>query len=287
MRARFEKKIFSDTVHTSACKYKNLRNLPHWHIEYEIVCVFKGTTELMVNNSFYEMSANMCAFINSEEIHYIKANQDSIVGVIKTDAEYVKKIVKKERLVCPVLKCTLPIKEAFSEISVELSKSKPFGEIVADSIITKIIAEIFRNEITAEKNVTSLKTANKLKDLLEMISDNFTHITFEKAAQFLNLNKSYFSRYFYHSTGMTFTRYLNILKVSSAIEKINSGQMNITEISIACGFGTIRNFNRVFKNYTGYSPKKLPADYVLIYNFKNTDTNGFDPTLNCTELIDI
>lgn len=61
--------------------------------------------------------------------------------------------------------------------------------------------------------------------------------------------------------------------------------MNITEISIACGFGIIRNFNRVFKELTGYNLKKLPADYVFIYNFKDTDTNGFDSALNCTELV--
>ena len=58
----------------------------------------------------------------------------------------------------------------------------------------------------------------------------------------------------------------------------------MTEISIACGFGTIRNFNRVFKEFTGYSPKKLPENYVF-YNFKDNDKKDFDPTLNCTVVL--
>ena len=62
-------------------------------------------------------------------------------------------------------------------------------------------------------------------------------------------------------------------------------KMNMTEISISCGFGTIRNFNRVFKSLTGYSPKSLPSNYAYIYNFKDTDEKSFDPTLNCTEII--
>ena len=85
---------------------------------------------------------------------------------------------------------------------------------------------------------------------------------------------------------MTFTQYLNFLKVSAAIEKILDGKLSMTEISIACGFGTIRNFNRVFKAFTGYSPKNLPLNYTLIYNFKDFSSNGFDPTLNCTEIIE-
>lgn len=286
MRARFEKNVFSGTVHTSAYKYKNLCNLPHWHIEYELVYVFKGTVELMVNNSFFELSEGFCAFIGSEDIHYIKAAPESIVGVIKTDATYVKKIAGNNRLICPVLKSSFPVNEIFTEISAELKSGKEFSGIIADSSITKLVAGIFRNEPTSADNELSAKMTNKYKELLEMISNDYTHITFEKAAEYMNLNKSYFSRYFYRFSGMTFTRYLNMLKVSAAAEKISEGKMSMTEISIACGFGTIRNFNRVFKDFTGYSPKKLPETYVFIYNLKDVSASGFDPTLNCTELID-
>jgi xylan 1,4-beta-xylosidase len=73
--------------------------------------------------------------------------------------------------------------------------------------------------------------------------------------------------------------------VSEAVEKIKEKKMNMTEISISCGFGTIRNFNRVFKLLTGYTPKSLPDNYSNIYNFKDTDEKSFDPTLNCTEIL--
>ncbi len=126
----------------------------------------------------------------------------------------------------------------------------------------------------------------KYKELIEMLSINYPHITFEEAAKYMSLNKSYFSRYFYRFSGMTFTQYLNILKVSAAIEKIQEKKLNMTEISVSCGFGTIRNFNRVFKELTGYNPKKLPNNFVFIYNFKDTSGNDFNPTLNCTEILE-
>ncbi len=285
MKAKFEKTTFSDATHTSAIKYKNLHNLPHWHMEYELVFVLEGSAELMVNNCFFNILKGSCAFICSEEIHCIKSTSESILGIVKTNASYVNKIVGNKHLTTPVLSESSTAIQIFSDILLELKKQKDFYNIIADTIITRFIAEIFRNELNSPYTETSKKMSTKYKALIEMLSNNFSHITFEEAAEYVNLNKSYFSRYFYHFSGMTFTRYLNILKVSAAIEKIREKKLNMTEISISCGFGTIRNFNRVFKEFTGYNPKKLPDNYVFIYNSKDISGNNFDPTLNCTEIL--
>ena len=117
-----------------------------------------------------------------------------------------------------------------------------------------------------------------------MLASNYAYVSFEDAAEYINLNKSYFSKYFHKFSGMTFTQYLNILKVSAAIEKIHEKKINMTEISISCGFGTIRNFNRVFKSLTGYSPKSIPDNFSYIHSIKGTSICDFDPTLNCTEI---
>lgn len=284
MKARFEGRSFNDTVHTSAHKYKNLQNLPHWHMEYELVYVFEGTAEVMINNNLFELSKGMSVFVHSKDVHYMKAPGESIIGVIKTDADLVKSIAKHKRLASPVLQNTIDTKHYFEEILTEFKEGKALCEIVADTIISRLVAEVFRTGETIEENSTYIKNTNKHKELLEMLSENFAHITFDKAAEFMNLNKSYFSRYFYRFSGMTFTHYLNTLKVSAAAEKIAEGKMSMTEISIACGFGTIRNFNRVFKELTGYSPKKLPDNYIFVSGLKTEASSSFNPTLNCTEI---
>jgi AraC-like DNA-binding protein len=79
---------------------------------------------------------------------------------------------------------------------------------------------------------------------------------------------------------MTFTQYLNTIKIAAAIEKLRKNEMSITKIALECGFNTIRNFNRVFKKFTGYTPNSLPPDYVFLYRLQ--DGYGIDPTLNCT-----
>ena len=49
------------------------------------------------------------------------------------------------------------------------------------------------------------------------------------------------------------------------MEAIKSGEkLSVTDIAIRCGFDTIRNFNRVFRSITGFSPKKLPRSYDVL-----------------------
>ena len=63
---------------------------------------------------------------------------------------------------------------------------------------------------------------------------------------------------------MTFSQYLNAVRLEHAIEllKNNTEHLAITEIAAKCGFDTIRHFNRVFKDITGMSPRQMPSDYV-------------------------
>ncbi|MEE0947086.1 MAG: AraC family transcriptional regulator [Acutalibacteraceae bacterium] len=286
MKAKFEKRVIDQKHHTHIHKYKNLNNLPHWHIEHEIIYVNFSSAEVSINGQSYLLRQGMTAFIKSGDTHHIKATADSKVTVIKTDCEAVDKITKSKVLVCPVLKETYEIEQISSILYGEVKAKTEFYEIITDSIITRLTAEIFRNEATCNAEESSALLSKKHKKLLQYIEENSASITFTQAADYINFSQPYFSKYFAKMTGMTFTEYLNIIKVSAAIEQIHNGNSNSTEIAYSCGFGTIRNFNRVFKALTGYSPKKLPKTFVFISTRDESHDEGFIPTLKGSQLID-
>ena len=80
-------------------------------------------------------------------------------------------------------------------------------------------------------------------------------------------------------SGMTFTKYLNIIRIEKAVTLLLESQLSVTEVAQNTGFGTIRSFNRVFKELTGYTPKSLPDDYKFI-KIGTAESGGFDPTLS-------
>jgi AraC-like DNA-binding protein len=99
------------------------------------------------------------------------------------------------------------------------------------------------------------------------------------------MSKAYFSRFFKRISGMTFSEYLNHIRVNRAIDLIRNRDLSMTEIAMDCGFGTIRNFNRVFRQITGYSPRDLPDSYVLNLRSNSGNASNFDPTIRTSELM--
>ena len=43
------------------------------------------------------------------------------------------------------------------------------------------------------------------------------------------------------------------------MEKLYNSSNNVTEVALDCGFNNVRNFNRVFKSVTGYTPTEFAA----------------------------
>ena len=147
--------------------------------------------------------------------------------------------------------------------------------------------EIFQNEALVEKDTEENNTTQSFKRLLEEMNARYRFINFEEAAAFMGMAPTYFSRYFRQSAGITFSQQLNIVRTDAAIQLLKSGQeLAMTEIADLCGFGTIRNFNRIFKSFTGYAPRELPRDYNLYDKFSYPSDKEFNPTLYDCELIE-
>ena len=124
--------------------------------------------------------------------------------------------------------------------------------------------EIFRGEPPAAKETKYEKATIAFKQLLEEINMRYRDLTFEEAAAFMNMSPSYFSRYFRKTAGVTFSRQLNCVRTDEAVRMLQSKpDLSVTQVADACGFGTIRNFNRIFKELTGFAPRDLDRKSVV------------------------
>ena len=53
---------------------------------------------------------------------------------------------------------------------------------------------------------------------------------------------------------MDFKKFVNLFRFESACKLLSERNRSIADVGICCGFGSIRNFNRVFKSICGYTP---------------------------------
>lgn len=290
MLANFEKRENTDKSSVWAGSYQNLHNLPHWHLECELIYVQTGEVTVSHNNTAYHLQKEDCIFINSGEIHYIKGSEDSITDILMFDTALLGNISPKHfQLLYPRLRHHYPVMEYFHAIRDELKKKKEFYDVKVSCLMTDFIIDIFRHEpLCEQKQLKDSSSIENYKNLLSEIEEKCSYITFEDACDFMGLSKPYFSRFFKNISGMTFSQYLNIIRLEKAIQLLNHNTENlsITQIASSCGFDTIRHFNRVFKDFTGLSPRQLPENYVLSSHSIRSMKKNFNPTLPCSVLVE-
>lgn len=290
MLANFEKRSYEGKERVWAGRYRSLNNLPHWHLESELIYIEKGSIIVSNNHQKYSLDSGDAIFLSSGEIHYIKSEENSIVEMTLFDSAIIQDLLGRYRLRCAKLQQHYPIQECFAGIRRELAERQPFFELQCCESIASLMIQIFRQEELIKKTeVEEGSSISHYKSLLDEIENKYSYITFSDAAAFMGLSKPYFSKFFRKISGMTFSQYLNSVKLKHAIELLQDqkSDLSITEISTQCGFDTIRHFNRVFKNITGMSPRELPADYVLDDRPIRTIQDAFNPTLQNSELLEL
>ncbi len=81
-------------------------------------------------------------------------------------------------------------------------------------------------------------------------------ITTHKCAKMLNITVSHFCHLFKQLTGMTFSNYVNYLRIKKAETLLRNTNMTITEIAISIGYNDVAYFSRIFKKQKNISPSE-------------------------------
>lgn len=286
MLAKFEKRAYAGNEHVWVGKYRNLHNISHWHMEHELIACREGSAQVMLDDTMFNITQQQCIFCHSGRVHYISASPDSVLLVCLFDEKMYDPITSPFALENPVFEDRYGILPKLSEIRHELQNQPIFFECRTEAMIGEILVDVFRGEPLRKAQWQFSDVITRYKQLLNHIDLEYEHITYQNAVQFMNMSDAYFSRYFKRQAGMTFSQYLNVVRIEKAVQLLDSAPtMKITDVMLRCGFNTIRSFNRVFREVTGFTPTTLPAGYVLNTRSVPTIQGSFDPTLSDAELL--
>lgn len=283
MPAKYEYRIYDYGVPIWIGKYRNLRNLPHWHLEHEIIVCRDGQATVTVDGQPLTLGPGSCVFCCGGSVHYIDADPNCLLTIALFDPEFVKSFADKQILKNPLYPDRYHTGARLLEIENEIAKQSSFYVEKSKTLLINLLIDIFRGEELAPGRVQNSPTLERYKALLEKLDEEYRDITFQQAADFMNMSAAYFSRFFKQMVGRTFSQHLNLIRIDYAL-KLLSEQPDISmrTLMCECGFNTLRNFNRVFKDVTGYSPRNLPPDYSLDLRSMSTKDTMFNPTLECS-----
>ena len=111
--------------------------------------------------------------------------------------------------------------------------------------------------------VTEGKNHQRLQKVIECILDNFhRRIPLEEVASLVHMAPPSFSRWFRHTIQMTFTEYLNRVRIEECCRQLRFTDKRITTIAKDCGFESFSSFNRQFRRLKNCAPGQWRANRV-------------------------
>lgn len=253
----------------------------HWHPELELSAVLSGEVEIFVNNTGYKLTAGEGFFINTGAMHKQAAVPvDGEYPVLATICflpdfiggcgedlifrKYVLPVIRDKSLRCMKLS---PENEWQSRIIgavqrvCELSAEQRFGyELRCRDLIGEMWCSLAENIGEAPLIPADRRTITgekRLKKMLSYIYSNFQNeITVEDIARAASISKSECFRCFRLMIGKKPVAFLNEYRLKKSLELLTATDMQITEVCLACGFGHISYFGKLFRDTYGMSPRE-------------------------------
>lgn len=96
------------------------------------------------------------------------------------------------------------------------------------------------------------------EQIFSLTEEHFTDSKFSlrSLTELLSYDYAYISKYFFRKTGIRYNSYLNQRRIAYAATLLRKGLVDsVTDVAFMCGYGSIRSFNRNFKDVYGQTPQ--------------------------------
>lgn len=230
----------------------------HWHNYLELELILEGSGSQILNGEKQKLCRGCLSVIRLTDFHQVMpGNQLHLLNLMVDDRILTEEMIGK-LIGAPMIffrldeKETSVVEKLFGLCLEENSKEEP-DRIYLKHLISCIFLRILRLTSGSVSENTEHKSA--IQTVLLYLHMHFReNPSLGEAANIAHYNPSHFSTTFHREVGMTYSDYLNMLKLSYGRELLLSTNLKIEEICFECGFSSRSNFFRLFKAKFGISP---------------------------------
>lgn len=124
--------------------------------------------------------------------------------------------------------------------------------------------EFCRQALDVSRKLVGKKKYRYVEEGKKFMQENYMDcsLSVNMISDHVGISPSYFSNLFNEQLQESVTSYLNGIRVEQAKSMLRVTRIPVKEIGFRCGFNSANVFGRVFKKYTGKSPKQFRDDYL-------------------------
>lgn len=258
-------------------KSENDRFFWHYHPEFEIVFVRKGSGRRHIGNHISNYEEGELVFIGPNLPHTgfgygVIGEHEEIV--IQLDENFLGKsflsIPEMEEIKFLFEKAKLGIcflGETQKVIAEKLEKMlllSPFERLIELLIIFRTMATTQEFKLLNAHGTRfdfKHQDEQRINEVYSFIEQNYKQaIDIQEVADLVSLTVPSFCRYFKKMTHITFTDFVNEFRVNQACRMLVANHP-VTNVCFDSGFNNVSHFNKTFKNITGKNPRQYREDY--------------------------
>ena len=231
----------------------------HQYIEY--VRVAKGIVEMQIAKEIYQIQEGEVAIIFpnvTHNYHTLSTRGNTQLNIINCYVDLLplhKKLLLSRFPRTPVLaQSNLHEDVLFAEKRLLDLKMEEENRTLISSLLSLILCRLLPKLHLADYQ--NQPPQDIVCNIIAYIASHFQEdLCLTSVANEFGIGKYHLSRIFSNILGISFTAYLNALRINHAKYLLHNSDMNITAIAIECGYHNQQTFNRIFKELNGCTPK--------------------------------
>ena len=279
MRAQLEQLTFDTSNSLMVRRFsKAYFDAPwHYHPEFELTYIVKGTGQRFVGDSVQPFSAGDLVLLGAHLPHFWRNSHEFYEPHSSLEVEAI--VIQFSQSLIDDFLGKIPDFKSIVNLLNQSFSGQHFGESTVQKVHTKLLqlpqlAVGFRLIslleilliLSQDPSPTLLASTSyritiddaetdRMKRILDFTLTHFREeIDLESVAAEAHLTVPAFCRYFKKRTQKTYVEFLNNLRINHARGLLSNSELSIAQVGLDCGFHNLSNFHQVFKRQTGHSP---------------------------------
>lgn len=252
--------------------------MPHWHAQVEVNFVMHGTVHYRMNDHEFSLKAGeMCLFWGGQPHQMDESSDDSIYAGAHLPLVYFFRMRLPVAISSQLMRGATMLTSATDAADNEnfarwhryaTSGDPAKSQHAVDELLLRIerillepYSMIGLGAELAENDPPYAQSSRNVARMCDFIAANFMEdIDTIDIARAADLHPKYAMNLFKKSTGMTLSKYVNLLRLSRAQAMLMSEEANVLQVAMDSGFGSISAFNKSFRHIAGMSPSDFRRD---------------------------
>lgn len=269
--------LLKNSIYTKEIKSDKLSDQFHFHNAYEIALIIEGNGRRIVGDHVDNFSNGDLIILgpdiahasySDKKYHIIESSTKVHAIVVYFQPDWITDYHMNSLDFAPLRKLLNQLKRG---IKIEgkthdvvknlLLKLHNTDGLKSFTILFQILHEVSSSKeysclaSTRYSNTYNENDIRRIDDVYKFVMENFTEvISLDDVASIAFMTPSSFCKYFKNKTNKTFTHFVNEIRINYACELLMNRNLDISQISIQCGFNNFTSFNKNFKQFTKTTP---------------------------------